>query len=166
MGGGGRGRKEGRQSVDNVLNRCSSTAASHRPSHRNINLMEPFGPWSLINLLWAPMFKPFKEPRNRFPFTNSGSAVLTTVTPPPLVTTPREYSQERSFLLGWWNPLSHINRYHSHPQIPPLSTFIFLTRKQSQHGLINYKDTKPKISSLLVFNRVYRLEIQSVMLVF
>jgi hypothetical protein len=31
------------------------------------------------------------------------------------------------------------------------------------HGLINYK---PKMSSLLVFNRVYRLDIQSVMLVF
>ncbi len=32
--------------------------------------------------------------------------------------------------------------------------------------LNNYKDTKPSMSSLLVFNRVYRLEIQSVMLVF
>ncbi len=35
-----------------------------------------------------------------------------------------------------------------------------------QHGLINYKDTKPELSSLLVFNKVYRLEIVSVMLVF
>ncbi len=34
------------------------------------------------------------------------------------------------------------------------------------HGQRNYKDTKPEMSSLLVFNRVYRLEIQSVMLVF
>ncbi len=33
-----------------------------------------------------------------------------------------------------------------------------------RHGQINYKDTK--MSSLLVFKRVYRLEIQSVMLVF
>jgi hypothetical protein len=32
--------------------------------------------------------------------------------------------------------------------------------------LLNYKDTKPWMSSLLVFNRVYRLEIQSVMFVF
>ncbi len=29
------------------------------------------------------------------------------------------------------------------------------------HLLINYKDTKNEMSSLLVFNRVYRLEIQS-----
>jgi hypothetical protein len=28
-----------------------------------------------------------------------------------------------------------------------------------RHGLNNYKDTKPEMSSLLVFNRVYRLEI-------
>jgi hypothetical protein len=34
------------------------------------------------------------------------------------------------------------------------------------HGPDIYKDTKPQMSSLLVFNRVYRLEIQSVMLVF
>ncbi len=34
------------------------------------------------------------------------------------------------------------------------------------HGLSNYKDTTNKMSSLLVFNRIYRLEIQSVMLVF
>ncbi len=34
------------------------------------------------------------------------------------------------------------------------------------HGLNNCKDTKPEMSSLLVFNRVYRLDIQSVMLVF
>jgi hypothetical protein len=34
------------------------------------------------------------------------------------------------------------------------------------HGPNNYKDTKPSMSSLLVFNRVYRLEIQSVMLAF
>ncbi len=35
-----------------------------------------------------------------------------------------------------------------------------------KHGPNNYKDTKPSMSSLLVFNRVYRLEIQLVMLVF
>ena len=40
------------------------------------------------------------------------------------------------------------------------------TRKGLTHGPKIYKDTKPKKSSLLVFNRVYRLEIQSVMLVF
>jgi hypothetical protein len=34
------------------------------------------------------------------------------------------------------------------------------------HGPNNYKDTKPCMSSLLVFSRVYRLEMQSVMLVF
>jgi hypothetical protein len=34
------------------------------------------------------------------------------------------------------------------------------------HGRRNYYDTNPLTSSLLVFNRVYRLEIQSVMLVF
>jgi hypothetical protein len=34
------------------------------------------------------------------------------------------------------------------------------------HELNNYKDTKAKMSSYLVFNRVNRLEIQSVMLVF
>ncbi len=34
------------------------------------------------------------------------------------------------------------------------------------HRPNNYKDTKPSISSLLVFNRVYRLAIQSIMLVF
>ncbi len=33
-------------------------------------------------------------------------------------------------------------------------------------GLINYEETKPSMSSLLVFNRIYRLEIQSVTLVF
>jgi hypothetical protein len=33
-------------------------------------------------------------------------------------------------------------------------------------GQRNYKDTNPQLPSLLVFNRVYRLEIQSVMLVF
>jgi hypothetical protein len=36
----------------------------------------------------------------------------------------------------------------------------------AHHGPNNYKDTKPIMSSLLVFNRVYRLEIQSIMLVF
>jgi hypothetical protein len=36
----------------------------------------------------------------------------------------------------------------------------------SVHGLINYKDTKTINVSLLVFNRVYRLELLSVMLVF
>jgi hypothetical protein len=35
-----------------------------------------------------------------------------------------------------------------------------------RHGTNNYKDTKPWMSSLLVFNTVYRLETQSVMLVF
>ncbi len=34
------------------------------------------------------------------------------------------------------------------------------------HRLNNYKDTKPYMPSLLVFNRVYRLEIHSVMFVF
>jgi hypothetical protein len=34
------------------------------------------------------------------------------------------------------------------------------------HGRRNYKDTKPYMPSLLVFNKVYRLEIQSVTLVF
>ncbi len=34
------------------------------------------------------------------------------------------------------------------------------------HGPNNHKDTITEMSSLLVFNRVYRLEIQSVMLVF
>jgi len=34
------------------------------------------------------------------------------------------------------------------------------------HGPNNYNDTKPWMSSLLVFNRVYRLEIQPVMSVF
>ncbi len=33
-------------------------------------------------------------------------------------------------------------------------------------GLNKYKDTKPQMPSLLVFNRFYRLKIQSVMLVF
>jgi hypothetical protein len=37
---------------------------------------------------------------------------------------------------------------------------------QIKHGLINCKNTKPKMSSLLVLKRVYGLEIQSVMLVF
>jgi hypothetical protein len=31
------------------------------------------------------------------------------------------------------------------------------------HGPSSYKDTKPQMLSLLVFNRVYRLENQSVM---
>jgi hypothetical protein len=35
-----------------------------------------------------------------------------------------------------------------------------------KHGLNNCKGTKPQMSSLMAFNRVYRLEIQSVMLVF
>jgi hypothetical protein len=39
--------------------------------------------------------------------------------------------------------------------------------KQVTMDYINvYKDTKPQMSSVLVFNRVCRLEIQSVMLVF
>ncbi len=36
---------------------------------------------------------------------------------------------------------------------------------EGHHRPNNYKDTKPQMSSLLLFNRVYRLEIQSVMLV-
>jgi hypothetical protein len=36
----------------------------------------------------------------------------------------------------------------------------------THHGPNIYKDTKSLMSSLLVFNRVYRLEIKSVMLVF
>jgi hypothetical protein len=35
-----------------------------------------------------------------------------------------------------------------------------------KHGRYNYEDTKSQMSSLLVFNRVYRLERQLVMLVF
>jgi hypothetical protein len=52
-----------------------------------------------------------------------------------------------------------------------LSNLIFLLAvycpaiEPFRHGLINYKDTKPSLSSLLVLKRVYRLEIQSVMLV-
>ncbi len=42
----------------------------------------------------------------------------------------------------------------------------FVIRIDLYHGLINFKDTKPSMSSLLVFIRVYRLEIQSVMLAF
>ncbi len=40
------------------------------------------------------------------------------------------------------------------------------TKESHCHGRRNCKDTKPSMSSLLVLNRVYRLEIQSVMLVF
>jgi hypothetical protein len=39
-------------------------------------------------------------------------------------------------------------------------------RDGQRHGPNIYKDTKPLMSSLLVFNRVYRLEIQSVILLF
>ncbi len=45
-------------------------------------------------------------------------------------------------------------------------TLLLFTYKPVTQELNYYKDTKPKMSSLLVFNRVYRLEIQSVMLVF
>ncbi len=38
--------------------------------------------------------------------------------------------------------------------------------EDDRHGPNIYKDTKSQVSSLLVFNRVYRLEIQSVMMVF
>jgi hypothetical protein len=34
------------------------------------------------------------------------------------------------------------------------------------HGPNNEKDTQPLMSSLLVFNRVFRLELQGVMLIF
>jgi hypothetical protein len=34
------------------------------------------------------------------------------------------------------------------------------------HGINNFEDVKPSMSSLMLFNRVDRLEIQSVMLVF
>ncbi len=44
-------------------------------------------------------------------------------------------------------------------------SFLFI-EDTSDHGPNIYKDTKPKMSPLLVFYRVYRLEIQSVMLVF
>ncbi len=40
------------------------------------------------------------------------------------------------------------------------------TLERKGPGLINYKDTKPLTSSLLVFNIVYRLKILSVMLVY
>ena len=48
---------------------------------------------------------------------------------------------------------------------------LFIKRKpllpdSCDHGPNNYKDAQPQMSSLLVFNRVYRLEIQSVMFVF
>jgi hypothetical protein len=36
----------------------------------------------------------------------------------------------------------------------------------ADHGLNTYKDTKPQMSSLLVLYRVYKLKIQSVMLIF
>jgi hypothetical protein len=52
---------------------------------------------------------------------------------------------------------------------PPPHPFQTLTFKLDHpHGLINYKDTKAKSkgTSRQVFVRVYRLEIQSVMLVF
>ncbi len=50
---------------------------------------------------------------------------------------------------------------------PPLTKASILTvRDNPNHRLINYKDIKPWMMSLLLFNRVYRLEIQSVLLVF
>jgi hypothetical protein len=49
-----------------------------------------------------------------------------------------------------------------------LMTFVSITSKNSANGpnIVIVKDTKPLMSSLLEFNRVYRLEILSVMLVF
>ncbi len=54
------------------------------------------------------------------------------------------------------------------PNISSGQTYMYFFSFGYLHGLINYKDnkTKYKISSLLVFNWVYRLEIHSVMLVF
>ncbi len=42
---------------------------------------------------------------------------------------------------------------------PPWYLFCHLSAVSSAHGPNNYKDTEPWMSSLLVFNRVYRLEI-------
>ncbi len=44
--------------------------------------------------------------------------------------------------------------------------FAAVEKEGLKHGPNNYTDTKHLMSSLFVFNRVYRLEIQSVMLVF
>jgi hypothetical protein len=44
------------------------------------------------------------------------------------------------------------------PQDSPTTLKKYLTL-QSHHGSKNYEDTKPQMSSLLVFNRLYRLEI-------
>jgi hypothetical protein len=41
-----------------------------------------------------------------------------------------------------------------------------IEKVRQTHGLIKYKDTKPQMLSLLVFNRVFILETQAVMLVF
>jgi hypothetical protein len=51
-------------------------------------------------------------------------------------------------------------------QIKILEYFFKSVTDKKSYGLINYLDTKPVMSSLLVFYRVYRLEIQSVMLLF
>ncbi len=69
--------------------------------------------------------------------------------------------------------------YVSAPPPPPLPTFNLASTAimtTSQHGLINYKDTKTKCRHLRkltckgtlrqVFLRVYRMEIRSVMFVF
>ena len=61
------------------------------------------------------------------------------------------------FLYIWASP---------QPFPPPPYESYFLHFNRLKHGPNNYKDTKPLMSSLLVFDRVYRLEIQSVMLVF
>ncbi len=73
-----------------------------------------------------------------------------------------------TWLVGWnWVTETAVAcqvriKWLHHSWIPHHSVYLY-------HGPNIYKDTKPETSSLLVFNRVYRLEmilVQSVMLVF
>jgi hypothetical protein len=52
--------------------------------------------------------------------------------------------------------------------VPAITAWVWVLRERLveeliTHGRRNHKDTRPYMSSSLVFNRVYRLEIQSVM---
>jgi hypothetical protein len=54
---------------------------------------------------------------------------------------------------------------HTHPP-PRVHKYLGITNNRKAHGPNIYEDTKPQMSSLLMFKRVYKLEILSVMLVF
>ncbi len=68
--------------------------------------------------------------------------------------------------LVWRKVSTSLRSSHCSSSEMAQSSHLCITQNRDNHGFINCKNTKPQMSSLLVFNIVHRLAIQPAMLVF